>query len=359
MFDFNSFYEIIEKNNSFVITTHINPDGDAIGSAMALFYFLRSFNKTAHVINYSKTPKYYKFLDPDNIIIHFSEEDKKLLNESDIIFFVDLNETNRIKSMAPFVLESKATKVIIDHHEPNSNLTNCSGSQEKSFTSSPFNSEGKKTPSTRFADIEFADPKASSTGEIMYKLISHKYNYLIDQKIAQALYAAIITDTQSFHLPRTTSEVYRISADLIDKGANPSFTYKQIYESNHPNRIILLSEFLSQMKLVENNRIVYFVVTQEMFRLTETKEEDIDNFINYGLQIETAEIVMLFVQLNDGIKISFRSILPIPINSLAKEFGGNGHKNAAGVRLTNSLYGDVSLETMIPKILERAKKYLL
>ena len=335
MFDFNSFYEIIEKNSSFVITTHINPDGDAIGSAMALFYFLRSFNKTAHVINYSKTPKYYKFLDPDNVIIHFNEEDKKLLNESDVIFFVDLNETNRIKSMAPFVLESKATKVIIDHHEPNSNLTK------------------------RFADIEFADPKACSTGEIMYKLISHKYNSLINQKIAQALYAAIITDTQSFHLPRATSEVYRISADLIDKGANPSFIYKQIYESNHPNRIILLSEFLSQMKLVENNRIVYFVVTQEMFRRTETKEEDIDNFITYGLQIETAEIVMLFVQLNDGIKISFRSIVSIPINSLAKEFGGNGHKNAAGVRLTNSLHGDTSLETMIPKLLESAKKYLL
>jgi len=359
MFDFNSFYEIIEKNSSFVITTHINPDGDAIGSAMALFYFLRSFNKTAHVINYSKTPKYYKFLDSDNVIIHFNEEDKKLLNESDVIFFVDLNETSRIKSMAPFVLESKATRVMIDHHERSSNLTQCSGLPEKSFIASPFNSDEKEPSSKRFADIEFVDSKACSTGEIMYKLISHKYNSLIDQKIAQALYAAIMTDTQSFHLPHTTSEVYRISADLIDKGASPGFIYKQIYESNHPNRIILLSEFLSQMKLVENNRIVYFVVTQEMFCRTETKEEDIDNFITYGLQIETAEIVILFVQLDDGIKISFRSIPPIPINNLAKEFGGNGHKNAAGVRLTNSLHGDVSLETMIPKLLESAKKYLV
>jgi phosphoesterase RecJ-like protein len=108
------------------------------------------------------------------------------------------------------------------------------------------------------------------------------------------------------------------------------------------------------MKLIENNRIVYFVVTQEMFNRTEANEADIDTFINYGLQIETAEIVMFFVELKDGIKISLRSIPPIAINNLAKEFGGNGHKNAAGTRLTN-----VSLDTMIPKLLESARRYLV
>ena len=325
-FNFDLFCEIIEKNSSFVITTHVNPDGDAIGSAMALFYFLGLFNKNVHVINYSETPKYYKFLDTGNVIITFHEEHKHLLAECGVIIYVDLNDPDRTKKMSTFTLESKATKVIIDHHEPNK----------------------------KFADIEFTDSKATSTGEIIYKLISHKYNSLINQKIAQCLYSAILTDTQSFHLPGVTSDVYRISADLIDKGANPSFIYKQIYESNDTNRIILLSEVLSGMKFLENNRIVYFVVTQEMFHRTGANEPDVENFINYGLQIKSAEIVIFFVELKDGVKISFRSLPPIPINNLAKEFGGNGHKNAAGARLTN-----LFLETILPKVLESAKKYLL
>jgi phosphoesterase RecJ-like protein len=324
-FNFDLFYQTIEENRSFIITTHVNPDGDAIGSAMALFHFIASFNKDVHVINCSQTPKYYKFLDTNNVIIYFCEEYENLLAQVDVIIYVDLNDPDRTKKMSLFTLASRATKIIIDHHEANK----------------------------KFADIEFTDAKASSTGEIIYKLISHKHNSLIDYKIAQCLYSAIITDTQSFHLPCATSEVYRISADLIDKGANPSFIYKQIFESNAPNRIFLLSEVLSQMKLIEKDRIVYFVVTQEMFYRTASNESDIDNFINYGLQIETAEIVMLFVELKDGFKVSFRSLPHIPINNLAKEFGGNGHKNAAGARLIN-----VPIQTMLPKILESAKKYL-
>lgn len=324
-FNIDKFYNIIENNKFFVITTHINPDGDAIGSAMALFFFLKLFNKEVKVINHSETPKYYQFLDPKSEIETLNNTNSDIIINADVIFLVDLNEVSRVKSLKDIVLKSKAKKIIIDHHQPNS----------------------------PFADFEFTDVEASSTGEIIYKLISHKYNSYINKDIATSLFAAIMTDTQSFHLPRTTSEVFRIAADLVDKGANPPEIYKNIYETNDPNRFYLLSEVLSNMKIIKDGKIVYFIVKQEMFDKTNTLEPDVENFINYGLQIATAEIVIFFVELKDGVKISFRSRNNIPINELAKIYGGNGHINAAGARLYN-----ISLNEILPDVLNNAVTFL-
>jgi bifunctional oligoribonuclease and PAP phosphatase NrnA len=324
-FNYEKFYHIIEKYNNFIITTHVNPDGDAIGSALALYYFVKGFGKSVRVINYNSTPKYYSFMDPDRVIEPFTSDKNESIENAEVIFIVDLNDLSRIKTIEPAARKSKALKVIIDHHQPNS----------------------------KFADAEFTDTDSSSTGEILYKLISNKYNSKITKEIAVCLYAAILTDTQSFHLPRSTAEVYRIAADLIDKGANPSEIYRNIYEINQPGRFYLLSETLSNMQIIEDGKIVYFVVKQEMFDKTNTMEPDVENFINYGMQIETAEIVIFFVELKDGLKMSFRSRNHIAVNELAKEFGGNGHKNAAGARLFN-----VTLADILPKAIEKAKTFL-
>jgi bifunctional oligoribonuclease and PAP phosphatase NrnA len=324
-YDYEKFYHIIEENSNFIITTHVNPDGDAIGSTMALYYFIKGFKKNVRVINYNTTPKYYSFLDTEGVIEHFKPEHNHIIENAEVIICADLNELSRVKTLSVSVTKSKALKVIIDHHQPNH----------------------------KFADVEFTDTDASSTGEILYKLISNKYNFNITKEIAVCLYAAILTDTQSFHLPRSTSEVYRIAADLIDKGADPSEIFQNIYEINQPCRFYLLSETLSNMQLIENGKIVYFVVSQEMFDKTNTMEPDVENFINYGMQIETAEIVIFFVELKDGLKMSFRSRSHIAINELAKEFGGNGHKNAAGARLFNVTLNDILLQ-----VLEKAKAFL-
>lgn len=323
--DFEKFYQIIEKHSGFVITTHVNPDGDAIGSEMALYHFIKSYKKQVKVINYNSTPKYYRFLDPKGVIEVFAGNHEEFFQNTDVIFFIDLNELSRVKTIAPAAEKSKALKVIIDHHQPNH----------------------------KFADLEFSDVEASSTGEIIYKLIAHSDNKIINKDIAVSLYAAIMTDTQSFRLPRSTAEVYRIAADLIDKGANPSEIYRNIYEINDPGRFYLLSETLSNMTSIEDGRIIYFIVRQDMFERTKTMEPDVENFINYGLQIETAEIVIFFVELKDGIKMSFRSRNHIPINELAKEFGGNGHRNAAGARMF-----DVKLDDLLPKVIDKAKTFL-
>ena len=188
----DDFKRIIESNRKFLISTHINPDGDAIGSTMALYHFLKELGKEVCVINHSPTPKYYKFLDPESTIIKFSESEYFKIIDSDVIFLVDLNDIVRIKNMGRYVIESKAVKVIIDHHLPN----------------------------TKFTDFEFTDEHASSTGEILYNILSNHGMSPLSKNISIALYTAIMTDTLSFHLPTATSKVYRIAANLIDWGAD-------------------------------------------------------------------------------------------------------------------------------------------
>jgi phosphoesterase RecJ-like protein len=321
----DSFKKIIESNNKFIITTHINPDGDAIGSSMALYYYLFELGKKVHVINYSSTPKYFKFLDPDNLILKFDNENSNLIADADVIFILDLNDMTRVKTMANHIQDSKAIKIVIDHHPPN----------------------------FKFADYEFTDQTACSTGEILYRLMSQNGNVKLSEEIATALYTAMMTDTISFHLPTVTAEIYRVAANLIDWGANPSKIYFYVYEQNDISRFQLLTRVISSIKLIHNEKLVYMIVTQDMFRDTQTREQDIDNFIDYGMMIKNVLIVIFFVELQDGIKISFRSRGDIAINELAKKYNGNGHKNAAGARLFNT-----TLEQIVPDVLKNAEEYL-
>jgi bifunctional oligoribonuclease and PAP phosphatase NrnA len=319
------FDKIINENNKFIISTHVNPDGDAIGSSMALYYYLQDLGKEASIINCSETSRYYKFLDPDNIIIKYSGDEIKKIQEADIIFLLDLNDPVRIKTMGEAVLNSPVKKVIIDHHSPGES----------------------------FSDYEFASEEASSTGEVLYRLLSKNGEKPLTERIAVALYTAIMTDTLSFHLPKSTSELYRIAANLIDWGAKPTEIYYQVYERDDIRRFHLLGEVINSFTTIHNGRVLYMMVNQKMFAETGTKEPDIDNFIDYGLKVDGVKIVIFFVELKDGVKISFRSRGNIAVNELAQQFNGNGHKNAAGTRLFNT-----NLSEVMPLVLEKAKYYL-
>jgi phosphoesterase RecJ-like protein len=174
-----------------------------------------------------------------------------------------------------------------------------------------------------------------------------------DQTIARMLYAAIMTDTGSFRFPRTDPDIHRIAASLIEQGADPTEIYSNIYETWSPNRMRLLGEVLDTMKTRYNGKLAYLVCTQEMFQRTETTEVETDNFSTYPMNVKGVQVGILFNELPDGVKISFRSKGTIPANEMAKELGGNGHLNAAGVRLYN-----VNLEDVIEKAVHIAGKYL-
>ena len=317
---------ILKRLNNFVLTTHVNPDGDGLGSELALALALRQLGKSATIINHSETPENYRWLDPGGEIVRFSPgRDRTAIERAEAIIILDTNQPDRLRSLEPFVRNSKAPRIVIDHH----------------LDADPF------------AEHYAIDQEATSTGEIVYRLITALGGVAISKEIARALYAAIMTDTGSFRFPRTDPEIHNIAAELIARGADPVEIYVNVYESWTAGRLRLLGAVLSSMKTACDGRLAYLVCTQEMFRATGTTEVETDNFTTYPMSVKGVRIGILFNELEDGVKISFRSKGRIPVNELAKEFGGNGHLNAAGARLFGAGLGDT-----VSAVIEKSEKYI-
>ena len=320
-----SIVPVIKQANKFVLTTHVNPDGDGLGSELALASGLRQLGKDVVIENHNATPENYRWMDKTGDLVQFSpEHHNRLILQADIIIILDTNQTERLRSLEPFVQQSKAIKIIIDHHL------------------NPAN----------FVDHYIIDDDATSTGEIVYRVLQ-RLSVSITKDIATWLYAAIMTDTGSFRYPRTDPEIHRIAAHLLECGADPTSIYVNIYEQWTPGRMRLLGEVLDSMKTAYDGKLAYVVCTQRMFQQTGTTEVETENFTTYPMSIHGVVVGILFNELHDGIKISFRSKGIIPINQLAGEFGGGGHLNAAGARLFN-----VSLSDAVSEVLNRAKKYI-
>jgi len=317
---------LFQDKHDFVLTTHVNPDGDGIGSEIALAACLRRLGKQATIVNHSPTPAVYDFLDPGNTIRTFSaERDGGLIAGADLIVVMDTNHPDRLRSMQQAVLASPALKLCIDHHlEP-----------------SPF------------ADQYVIDDDATSTGEIVYHILLALNGPGLPATVAEALYCAIMTDTGSFRYPRVDPETHRIAAHLIECGADPVAIYSSVYERWSHGRMHLLGEMLAHLTLTAGGRIASVLITREMLKRTGTTEEDTDNFTTYPMSINGVRAGILFLELHDGVKISFRSRGDVPINELAKEFGGNGHKNAAGARIDG-----LALSEIRQNVLSAAEKYV-
>jgi len=317
---------LFKQYGKFVLTTHVNPDGDGLGSEVALAEWLLSHGRRVSIINYSETPQVYRFLDPDRRILRFDEaRDAATIAAADVIAVLDTNHPDRLRTMEPHVMKSPAIKICIDHH----------------LDPAPF------------AQHYVIDADATSTGEIMYRALLNLNGPSLPPPIAQALYCAIMTDTGSFRYPRVDPEIFQMCAHLIECGADPVVIYQQVYEQWSAGRIKLLGAALESMGPLYDGRLAHVSITQEMLQRTGTKEEDTDNFTTYPMSVGGVVAGILFLELHDGVKISFRSKGDIPINELAKEFGGNGHKNAAGARLH-----DDSLANVQQRVLQAAQKYL-
>ncbi|MEX0602531.1 MAG: DHHA1 domain-containing protein, partial [Bacteroidota bacterium] len=171
--------------------------------------------------------------------------------------------------------------------------------------------------------------------------------------IAAPLYVAIVTDTGSFRFHKTDAELHRLVARLIESGADPVELYRQVYDSGTPNRVHLLGKVLSTLRTAHGGKVAYLTVTRDMFAATGTTESETENFINYTLGIDGVQIGLMFTEMKDVVKISFRSKGGIGVNLLAREFGGNGHKNAAGARVEG-----VALAQVIPNVLEHSQRFL-
>ena len=327
MIDFNQLQQIIQNNNSFLLTTHVNPDADAIGSEIALCLVLKKLGKKVKIINHHATPYNLEFLDTDKMIEKYDPDKHiNIFNEADVLVALDFNRSDRMVSMTEGFKISKKMKICIDHHQ---------GPED-------------------FADHFFIDTEYCATGHILFDFIKQKQIVPLTYDIAYPIYAAIMTDTGSFRFERTTPELHKIAAELLETGIIPGDVYDKIYDQSRFSKIRLLGKALESLKLYgEDGKISYMILTQDDFNDIDAIESDTDNFVNFCLSIENVVIGLLFLELKQGFKVSFRSKGTIPVNKLAQEFGGGGHINAAGARIHNG-----KLNENVSTILKKAEGYL-
>jgi phosphoesterase RecJ-like protein len=326
MIDFEKLKNIVLSNSSFLLTTHVNPDADAIGSEIAFYNLLKKLGKKVYIINHSSLPYNMEFFNIDNVIQKYDEVlHKNIFNEVDVIVALDFNRADRTVSMEKAIRKSNKLKICIDHHQD----------------------------PEEFVDHQFIDTDYCATGQIIYDFIYHTKIVELDLKIAEAIYAAIMTDTGSFRFDRTTSEVHIIIAELLKLGVNPEQVYDKLYDQSKFSKVKLLGRALNSINLLADNKIGYMTITQKDFEELGAIESDTENFVNYNLSIENVVLGILFIELKNGFKVSFRSKGNIPVNKLANEFGGGGHTNAAGARFFTN-----NMQEMIPVVLSKAELYL-
>lgn len=305
--------ELIENATRIVLSTHENSDGDGLGSEVAMVSVLRQLGKKVCIINPTSIPKNYQFLPylSDAIIFEGeSDEHREFLEQADLFMLLDTNHIGRTRAMEPIVLERQkhGQKVIcIDHH---------------------LHPED-------FADAMVCLSYASATGELAYELIKameERYDKtLIDTNAATGLYTAIMTDTASFKLPKTTPHVHRIVAELLETGISPMEIYEKVYNTLTENVLKLISYGVGNIKLLHKNTLAYMPITQAMLNETETTLSDTERLLDYMVGMPTTRISLLLIELPDGrTKVSMRSRGDLSVNEIAMQYGGGGHKNAAG-----------------------------
>lgn len=281
--------------HTILISVHRNPDGDALGSQLALMMALEKQGKTVRCQNLDPVPEIYRFLPARDRITTGTSVDG--VYDALVVLDADPPRTGLFNGSYP-----ARTLVNIDHHITNS----------------------------REWPLTWLVPDATATGEMIYRLIG-RMGIDIDRDMALCLYTAIFTDTGSFRYSNTTPESMRIAATLIEAGADPWIVTENVYESFAFRRIKLLGSVLGGMERSRDGRTAWVVVTEELYRQTGTTAEDTDNFVNFVRSVRGVEVAVLFRQIGaEEYKISLRSKGRVDLSSVAQSLGGGGHKNAAG-----------------------------
>ena len=320
---------LLSAKQNVVITTHVNPDGDAIGSSLALLNFLIKMGHDVSVIVPNDYPDFLKWMKNDELIINYSnsknESQDKIKNAS-LIFCLDFNNLNRINELGDYISDSKAKKVLIDHHLDPSD----------------------------FYDFKIHDVKASATAELVYNFLIELDSNAVDKDISEALYTGILTDTGSFKFSMSP-KVHKIVSDLMIRGVDIGFINNKIYDSNSLDKLKLIGYALSEkLEVISNGNAAYIVLSRKDLKDHNFKKGDTEGLVNYALSISNVNMAVLIIETKERIKFSFRSIGQFSVNEFAKKyFNGGGHKNAAGGSLEDKL--SVALEKFLKDISKYSK----
>lgn len=297
--------EVLLKSQEVTIVSHFQPDGDTIGSQLALAMGLEQLGKKINLVNKDSIPKAYQYLAK-------WEEIKSWENSTSpggVIVCVDCATVERTGYDISNYMDENSVLINIDHHISNSS----------------------------FGTLNWIDPKAAATAELIYDLLG-LLQVKIDGNIANALYLGICTDTGSFLYENTTSTTHIVVADLINRGADINLLRNNYYENQSKEKIKLLSYGLNNLNFTANYKIAWTIIDLKTFNSIGAKDEDAEGLINYLKSIADVEIAIVFRELaSERIKASFRSKVKADVNKLAAIFGGGGHSRAAGCTMKGSL----------------------
>ena len=310
MNSFDEISKILQKNNNFLITSHINLDGDGIGSELALYSILKKLKKKPTILNQGKLPKVYDFLPGVNKVQYLLEGNYIDTKSIDVGIALDCSNVKRMGKTYE-IFKNIKTIINIDHHTSNEN----------------------------FGDLNYVDSSVSSVGEIIYKLIKFINIDLLDEDISTCLFTSILTDTGSFRYSNVSSKTFKIASDLTSFGIKPHLIAANIYNRNTYPGLKLLGEALSTLEVADSNYVSWLTITRKMLNNTKANDEEIEGIIDVATTLDNTEVSILFRETKDNkIKISFRSKGNFDVNKFAGKFNGGGHPNAAGCLCSGKMY---------------------
>lgn len=324
----------LKSSRSIVITAHKSPDGDAVGSTLALWNVLTKIGLNATVVLPDGFPAFLSWMNgADKIVLHDKETKKaeELILNADVLFSLDYNDFSRTGKMADALRKSEAFKVMIDHHPDPSNETN----------------------------ILVSSTAECATAQMVFQFIaSMGWKKNINVKAAECIYCGMMTDTGSFRFSSTTAKTHFIVAELMAIGLDNTYVHNAVFDNDSETRLRLLGYALSEkMKILPELKASYFILTAQELKKFGYKTGDTEGLVNYGLAVKGVMMSAIFIEGEEQIKISFRSKGKVPVNEFSRSwFNGGGHTNAAGGSLNCNLKDAESL--FLEKLPSFIKQYV-
>lgn len=310
--------EVINKHNSFLITSHTSPDGDGIGSQFALHALLKGMGKHPIIVNDDPLPELYNFL--PKLWHQMKDEIPRLV--VDAVFVIECATLDRIGSPLELITEDMVV-VNIDHHVSNE----------------------------KFGKINWVDSGRSCVGEMIYELY-RKLECPIGKEEALFLYLAVVTDTGSFRYANTTSLTHRVAGELISLGAKPDEVAERLYETHSISAMRLLGLALSTLRRSEDGQVAWLYVTRDMMAQSGAEPAEAEGLVNYARSIRRVKVALSFKETQDPdeVKVSFRSKGMVDVDAVARAFGGGGHPQASGCLVKGKI------DEVIPLVLAKVKE---
>lgn len=317
------FESLTKKAKNIVITTHIQPDADGLGSQVALCLALRQIGKKAICVNEEPLLERYRYLDPEHCIISYDDYRKEIeegrQEDIDLFIVADTNTLTRIGSRLQSIVPNTKNLLFIDHHPAPKEL----------------------------AAIHCIDTSMAATGELVGSLIK-TLDVKLTRTMAYALYTAIIIDTSSFRYPTVTGDTHRLIGELMDTGVEPPEAYNKIYGTKELSFIQLLGNVLSRVKSTKDKKVGWLELDEEELEEFNVDTEDTHGLVNYLLILDGIKVACMFRQIGSMVKISFRSAGDIDVGIMAQALGGGGHDHSAATMIEGEL--QEVIKKTVPKL---------